>query len=137
MLLSSSALATVFKTIVRTVREYTSLCWMEAAEPHLRKLDAVQNAAFARLGPAAAELPNLNSLAHRRMVGALAYLFKLQSWTPPGAPCRAGPAAASASSRPHARVAARARSVALSAVLERLTNARAGVFVALVPALRR
>ena len=83
MLLSSSALATVFKTIVRTVREYTSLCWMEAAEPHLRKLDAVQNAAFARLGPAAAELPNLNSLAHRRMVGALAYLFKLQSWTPP------------------------------------------------------
>merc|ERR1711965_445505 len=56
---------------------------MGAAETHLHKLDAVQAAALELLGPAAAALPNLDTLAHRRTVGALAYLFKLQSWTPP------------------------------------------------------
>ena len=56
---------------------------MGASETHLRKLDAVQTAALALVGPAAAALPNLDSLAHRRMVGALAYLFKLRSWSPP------------------------------------------------------
>jgi len=82
-LLSPAALATVYKAFVRPVLEYASLCWMGAAETHLRKLDAVQDAALEMLGPAAAALPNLDTLAHRRTVGALAYLFKLQSWTPP------------------------------------------------------
>lgn len=54
--------------------EYCPLVWMGAAETNLAKLDAVQRRAQRKLGPAA-QLP---SLASRRKVTALTYLYKLQ-----------------------------------------------------------
>ena len=83
-MLSPAAFLTVYKAFVRPVLEYASLCWMGAAETHLQKLDAVQDAALALLDPAAAaDLLPLDSLEHRRQVGALTYLYKLRCWNPP------------------------------------------------------
>ena len=96
----------VYKAFVRPRLEYAHLTWMGAADTYLAKLDAVQDAAVTLFVP---DAPPLDTLDHRRRVGALTYLYKLQSWecpdrlramVPPRLPCPAG--------RTRAEVAARA-----------------------------
>ena len=53
---------------------------MGAAPTHLHSLDAVQASAEKLIGDGG---PELDSLDHRRRVGALTYLYKLQCWSPP------------------------------------------------------
>ena len=53
---------------------------MGAAPSHPATLDAIQTSAGALIG---ADGPALDSLDHRRRVGALTYLYKLQCWDPP------------------------------------------------------
>ena len=53
---------------------------MGAAPSHLAQLDAVQTSAEKFIGPGG---PELDSLEHRRRVGALTYLYKLQCWDAP------------------------------------------------------
>jgi len=72
--------ATVYKAFVRPRLEYAHLVWMGAADCHLAQLDAVQEEAARIIGPAASAL---DSLDHRRRVGALTYLYKLQCWDAP------------------------------------------------------
>ena len=81
-LLPPRGLATVYKAFVRPVLEFGMLTWMGAAPTHLRKLDAVQDAALALIGPCDDDL-GIDPLAHRRRVGALTYLYKLRSWDAP------------------------------------------------------
>ena len=73
----------VYKAFIRPCLEYAHLTWMGAAPSHLEHLDAVQRAAAHLIGE---DGPELDSLDHRRRVGALTYLYKLRcwtSWTPP------------------------------------------------------
>ena len=53
---------------------------MGAASTHLESLDAVQTSAENLIGAGG---PELETLDHRRRVGALTYLYKLQCWNPP------------------------------------------------------
>ena len=53
---------------------------MGAAQTNLKRLDRIQEAAALIIGAGA---DTLDSLEHRRRVGALAYLYKLQSWDAP------------------------------------------------------
>ena len=69
-----------YKAFVRPRLEYAFLAWMGAAPTHLDRLDSVQRSAAALIGPAAARL---DFLEHRRRVGALTYLYKLQCWEVP------------------------------------------------------
>ena len=70
----------VYKAFIRPCLEYAHLTWMGAAPSHLEHLDAVQRAAAHLIGE---DGPELDSLDHRRRVGALTYLYKLRCWTPP------------------------------------------------------
>jgi len=70
----------VYKAFVRPRLEYAPLVWMGAAACHLEQLDEVQELAARIIGPSAS---SLDSLDHRRRVGALTYLYKLQSWEAP------------------------------------------------------
>ena len=54
--------------------EYGSVAWMCAADTYLVALDGVHRRASRAIGEGIV----LDSLAHRRKVGALTYLFKLQ-----------------------------------------------------------
>ena len=58
---------------MRPVLEYAPLVWMGAASSHLRLLDRVQRRALHILGPDVL----LQSLAARRLVAALSYIYKL------------------------------------------------------------
>ena len=71
---------TVYKAFVRPRLEYAPLAWMGAADSHLAGLDAVQADAARIIGPSAG---SLESLDHRRRVGAHTYLYKLQCWDAP------------------------------------------------------
>ena len=70
----------VYKAFVRPRLESGSLAWMGAAQTNLKRLDRLQEAAALIIG---AEADTLDSLGHRRRVGALAYLYKLKSWDAP------------------------------------------------------
>ena len=78
--LDDSGNAMVYKAFTRPCVEYAHLPWMGAAPSHLASLDAVQQSAIKLIG---ANGPDLDSLDHRRRVGALTYLYKLQCWNPP------------------------------------------------------
>ena len=72
--------ATVYKAFVRPRLECSSLAWMGAAQSNVKRLDRVQDAAaFIIVDEAGA----LDSLEHRRRVGSLMYLYKIQSWVVP------------------------------------------------------
>ena len=73
-IVGANGLATVYKGFVRPVMEYGSVAWMCAADTYVGALDGVQR----RAGRAIGEGIVLDSLAHRRKVGALTYLYKLQ-----------------------------------------------------------
>ena len=70
---------TVYKGFIRPVLEYCPLAWMGAAPTHLGRLDRVQHRAMHMAGPGTL----LPSLALRRTVAALCYLYKLQYITGP------------------------------------------------------
>ena len=70
----------MYKAFVRPRLESGSLAWMGAAQTNLKRLDRVQEAAALIIGAGA---DTLDSLEHRRRVGALAYLYKLKSWDAP------------------------------------------------------
>ena len=50
---------------------------MGAAQSNLKRLDRVQDAAALIIGD---EAEALDTIEHRRRVGALTYLYKIQSW---------------------------------------------------------
>ena len=70
----------VYKAFTRPCLEYAQLSWMGAAPSHLQQLYAVQTSAETLIG---LDGSALDSLEHRRRVGALTYLYKLQCWDAP------------------------------------------------------
>ena len=70
----------VYKAFTRPCLEYAHLTWMGAAASHLETLDAVQASAVKLIGDDGLAI---DTLSHRRRVGALTYLYKLQCWDPP------------------------------------------------------
>ena len=70
----------VYKAFSRACLEYAHLPWMGAAPTHLSALDAVQASALKLIGDDGLEL---DTLEHRRKVGALTYLYKLHCWDAP------------------------------------------------------
>ena len=73
--LDSPGILTVYKGFVRPVLEYSPLVWMGAAHTNLQLLDRVQHKAMHIIGPNIL----LPSLAARRHVAGLTYLYKLFS----------------------------------------------------------
>ena len=73
--LTSTARATVYKGFVRPLLEYCPLVWNCASVSTLARLEGVQRRALHIIGPNVV----LQSLAVRRKVAALTYLYKLQS----------------------------------------------------------
>ena len=65
----------VYKAFVRPMLETGHLVWMGAADSHLAKLGAVQAQALTMMGQPRG---HWDALVHRRTVGALCYLYKLQ-----------------------------------------------------------
>ena len=70
----------VYKAFIRPCVEYAHLTWIGAAPTPLAALDAVQHSIEKMIDDD--ELV-LDSLDHRRRVGALTYLYKLQCWDAP------------------------------------------------------
>ena len=77
--LAGAGKRTICRGFVGPVLEYASLGWEGAASGHLRLLDRVQRHALHILGPDIL----LQSLAARRLVATLSYMYKLM--------CLAGP----------------------------------------------
>ena len=74
--------ATVYKSQVRSVMEFSPLAWMGAAHSHLAKLDSIQSRALKIIGvneDAAAKDLNIHPLQHRRNVAALTLMYKLHT----------------------------------------------------------
>ena len=63
----------VYKGFVRPVMEYCPLVWMSCPASHLAALDRVQKKALQIIGPGCW----LTTLAHRRLVAACCFLYKL------------------------------------------------------------
>ena len=78
--LDSKGNAMIYKAFTRPCLEYSHLSWMGAAPSHLKLLDDVQESAVKLIEAGG---PELDTLDHRRRVGALAYLYKLQCWDAP------------------------------------------------------
>ena len=72
--------ATGYKSFVRLRLENSFLAWMGAAQSNLKRLDRFHDAASLIVGE---EVTSLDSLEHRRRVGAIRYLYKIQSWDAP------------------------------------------------------
>ena len=87
----------LYKEFVRPTMEYSFLTWMGAAESSLKQLDRVQHRALRLIGLGVV-LPHLS---HRRMVGALCYMYKLHCIPPshPVASLLPGPAVAAPNPR--------------------------------------
>ena len=80
--LSVPGRATVYKSQVRSVMEYSSLAWMGAAPTHLKKLDSVQERAIKVIGvseEAAATSLNIKPLQHRRNVASATLMYKMRT----------------------------------------------------------
>ena len=71
--LNQNARRIVYNGFIRPVLEYSPLAWMGACSSSLARLDAVQHRALKTIGPNTL----LQSLAVRRKVSALCYLYKL------------------------------------------------------------
>ena len=74
--------ATIYKSQIRSVMEYASLCWMNASTTALGLLDSIQRKALRVIGvneeDAQSQL-NIPSLQHRRRVAAATVLYKMQT----------------------------------------------------------
>ena len=79
-LLDKKGLSMLYKAQVRSHLEYGFLAWMSCPRSHLDLLDKVQRRAERMIASIGAheEQPSLDSLAHRRRVGALTVLHKAQ-----------------------------------------------------------
>ena len=77
--LDKKGLLSVYKGFVRPILEYAPLVWKGASASNLAQLDKVQRKAMKIIGPGVL----LQSLAVRRMVSALAYIYKLHCLTGP------------------------------------------------------
>ena len=80
--LSVPGRATVYKSQVRSVMEFSSLAWMGAAPTHLNKLDSVQSRAIKIIGvseESAAKKMNIRSLQHRRNVASATLMYKMHT----------------------------------------------------------
>ena len=75
--LDNQGLMTLYKAQVRPHLEYAALAWMSSAPTHLRKLDKIQRRAMHLLRDTTSP-PHLDSLEHRRDVGALTVFHKAQ-----------------------------------------------------------
>ena len=73
-ILNPEGLCSVYKRFVRPVMDYSTSTWMGEARTHLLSLDRVQRGGQRMIE----EEVVLDSLDHRRKVGALTYLYKLQ-----------------------------------------------------------
>ena len=71
--LSTAGRITTYHGFVRPLLEYAPLAWMGAAPTHLHQFDRVQRRALHIIGPDAI----LQSLASRRHIAALSFLYKL------------------------------------------------------------
>ena len=69
-----------YKGFIRPLQEFAPLVWIGAAQSHLQALDHIQHKAMKFIG----DQTLLPTLATRRLVSALTYLYKLQ--------CISGPA---------------------------------------------
>ena len=69
-----------YKGFIRPLQEFAPLVWIGAAQCHLQALDRIQRKALKFIG----DQTLLPTLATRRLVSALTYLYKLQ--------CISGPA---------------------------------------------
>jgi hypothetical protein len=81
--LSPAALATIYKSHIRSRMEYCSPIWTGAPSTQLLKLDAVQKNAARIMGLKQARL--LQSLAHRRGVSGLCLTHRILHKTAPSA----------------------------------------------------
>ena len=73
--LNKSALATIYKSYVRSQMEYCSPLWAGASKSSLERLDNVQKCAAKIIGRD--EASNLQSLGHRRGISALCTMHRL------------------------------------------------------------
>ena len=74
--------ANVYKAQVRSLMEYASLSWMNAAPSHLQQLDNIQKKALKVIGvdeDTACKQLNIPSLHHRRRVAAATVLYKMHT----------------------------------------------------------
>jgi hypothetical protein len=78
-ILPTSALATLYKTRVRSVMEYCSPIWQNAPCTALNKLDTIQRKAIRCIGAVGNEIPLLNiySLNERRQVSGGCQLYRM------------------------------------------------------------
>ena len=81
-ILDSKGVATVYKAQVRSVMEYSSLCWLNASSTNLTLLDNIQKKALKIIRTdetsACAQLA-ITSLLHRRQVAATTLLYKMHT----------------------------------------------------------
>ena len=85
-LLNTTNLMTLYKAQVRPIMEYAPLTWMASAQCHLNLLDRVQRRAMRLINEQAQLQPQhqgvdqcpIDTLEHRRRVGALTVLHKAQ-----------------------------------------------------------
>jgi len=84
-LLPSTALATLYKTRVRSAMEYCCPIWQNAPKFALQKMDAIQRKACRLMGIDQDVCPamNIQSLEHRRNVSGLCQLHRMVSGTAP------------------------------------------------------
>ena len=84
-LLPSTALATLYKTRVRSAMEYCGPIWQNAPKCVLQKMDAIQRKACRLIGTDQGVYPamNIQSLEHRRNVSGLCQLHRMVSGTAP------------------------------------------------------
>ena len=72
----------IYKSQVRSIMEYASLCWMNASPTNLSQLDNIQKKALKVIGvdeATALTQLNITSLLHRRQVAAATVLYKMQT----------------------------------------------------------
>ena len=103
--LDSQSLMKVYRGFVRPILEYSPLVWMGAAPSHLARLDQVQKRAMKIAGSPVL----LQSLAARRYVAGLCYLYKLQCLLEPKKLVQMVPPSASQTGSPRTRRQARPR----------------------------
>lgn len=88
-LLPNSALASLYKSKVRSVMEYCSPIWQSAPGVTLTKLDAIQRKAIHCMGEHGDTIPNFNmyKLAERRQVSGGCQLYRMFHGIAPPAVC--------------------------------------------------
>lgn len=89
--LDTSQKAMIYKSMVRSVMEYSSCAWMGATPTSLSQLDAVQKRAMRIIGITTDDLnsnsTNIQPLCHRRAVGALSLFHRMYHGNAPDLLC--------------------------------------------------